>query len=223
MTFLLILGTIAQESTEETFRKIEESIEKANTLSVTFLCVGPEGFRCTGTLLLKEGGCFNFAAHTRRGVREEDVTRICDGTRISSRNGEGDITLSDVPKVQRGSAAPVFARLGAFMGSELAGYPGLHPEEDIKKVFAIKDVREGEDDQDAKTLLYSIRLLRAPPQIGDIDVKLWYEPKSYKILKRVIGLSKQNIVGTFVENYSEVIFNKSIPDNKFKIKASKGN
>jgi outer membrane lipoprotein-sorting protein len=242
MTVLLALAFLAQlvpgegrqarvqgESAEETFKKIEASIEKAKTISIAFTVDGKgakEGpdreLKAKGTFLLKEGGIFNCSVKLMRQGQEEETTLVFDGTRTSVRRDQGDPMLSDVPKAHRGSAITLLARLGAFMSGLMPRGAG-GPEEDIKKVLEVKDFKAGEDDNEAKTLLFTAQInVPGGARTPAFDCRLWYDPKTFKLFKRTITIRQgTDVEGTMTESYTEYVINAPIPDEKFKVETPK--
>jgi hypothetical protein len=81
-TALLLQGQTA----EETFKKIEESIDKAKTVSVKFKFVSDtrkggveEKAEASGTMLLKDARKVNVAMKTLQNGQEMDVSIVSDG------------------------------------------------------------------------------------------------------------------------------------------------
>jgi outer membrane lipoprotein-sorting protein len=224
MYLIAALALLLQDKTaEETFKKIEESIEKAKTLSITFsvggMATAKEGqnglFQASGVMLLKEGGRFNCVVKRRLEERELENSIVCDGTKVSHKRDQSAAEVIEVPKVYRGAASTLVARVGTMMGGLFQGTGG--PDEDVKKTLALKDLRVGEDDGGAKTLLYTVSLGPAT-----LDCRLWYEPKTLKLLKRTMKIRKgESVEGSLTESYVEYIVNADIPDEKFKLQAGK--
>src|SRR6185369_10907565 len=75
--------------------------------------------------------------------------------------------------------------------------------------------RVGEDDGGAKTLLYTVSLGPAT-----LDCRLWYEPKTLKLLKRTMKIRNgESVEGSLTESYVEYIVNADIPNEKFNLQA----
>jgi outer membrane lipoprotein-sorting protein len=53
------------------------------------------------------------------------------------------------------------------------------------------------------------------------DVRLWYDPKTLKLLKRTVDFGKKDSQGTIRESYEEFTLNADIPEEKFKLPAEK--
>lgn len=220
MNLLLAVAILLQDGTpEETFKKIEESIEKAKTLSITFSAGGMatakgggDGlFQASGVMLLKEGGRFNCLVKRRLEDRESENSIVCDGTKLSHKRDQTAAEVIEVPKACRGAASMLVTRVGILMGG-LFQAPG-EADEDVKKTLALKNLRVGEDDGRAKTLLYTISFGPAT-----LDCRLWYEPKTLRLLKRTMKIRKgERVEGSLTESYVEYIVNADIPDEKFKL------
>jgi outer membrane lipoprotein-sorting protein len=230
MTFVLALVCLAQEPTaEETFKKIEESIEKAKTLSFSFRVDGQgprespdRELKAKGVMLMKEGGRFNCSMKMLRLGREEGTSLVFDGAKLMMKRDEGEPNVAEVPKSHRGAATTLVARLGALMSGMMPRGGGA-PQEDVKKTLELKDLKPGDDDKEAKTLTYTVRLAARPGgPTPSLDCKLWYDPKTLALLKRTIAIRQgETVEGTLTETYTDYVLNGDIPDDKFRIEEPK--
>ncbi len=61
--------------------------------------------------------------------------------------------------------------------------------------------------------------LKACPAIT--EVMLWYDPVRHTPLKRSIQFKRDSVEGTAVEYVQEILLNRDIPDEKFKLPEEK--
>jgi general secretion pathway protein G len=94
--------------------------------------------------------------------------------------------------------------------------------EDLLKSYGPSDFRKGRDDGDLKTLFYKFE---DPILIGDrisqfCEAKIWYDPKSFclrkKVIRRRVTLGNQEVViEEFSETYTEYSLGIEISDDTF--------
>ena len=223
LTITLSPASEEGRSAEETFRKIEETIEKAKTLSIKF---GRE--RETSHFSRKPLGVFLQSG--KRAWYSEDVLSatetwcVSDGTRVQCTRphlyDEG--ILGRFKAYERGSASEslernlkiMLSRAGFTMGlASIALEPGQ--DLDFSKELAVSGFRFGEKNGMTNTLLYT---LRAGKDSRPTEVTLWYDPKSLKLLKRkTADRLKDGRAITYIESYAEFTLDADIPDEKFKL------
>lgn len=222
-----ILAAIRAQVSEETFKKIEESIEKAKTVSIRIKYdwyrknhEEAKRFRGSGTLLFKEGNKISLTLNgLDRDEKEIENVAICDGSTLAFRGqlwqwGPGEGKLGGEKGV-KDIFATVFARGGAAFAMDCWR---LLPHGREKLANAAEFSAIGED-KGGMTLSYK---LTSSLEAGvTIDVKLWYDPKDFKLLKRTLEIKGEKTVGSFTETYDEFVLNTDIPDEKFAIPEEK--
>jgi type II secretion system protein G len=225
MNLLLAAAILLQDpSADEAFRKIEESFEKAKSLRLKFKVdvvqkrpQGDTSFALEGAALLKDGNRFRFTAYTKVAQMEEDFLAVSDGTRLFQQSGKAPPARRDAPPNLVPSFKAVTARGGSFLAfaqSLLAG----RKEQDPKKDYELLALKQGEDDKEAKTLVYGLQF----PDIR-FDCTLRYNPKSFLPLGRVILVKQKGAdAGSIRETYDEVVVDADIPDETFKLPEEQG-
>jgi len=224
MNLLLAVALLLQDkAAEETFNKIEEAIQKAKTLSFKYkfeLAVNGQK-RTTqgnGAVILKEGSKFNVTGALVGTGPKVGFELVSDGAKmVRARFGADPPT--DLPSNMNRLMAIQIARLGVakafFFPSVQDGEKDKKEETDLKNIFKMSGLKSGEDDQDGKTLTYTLKVLH---ELGSADVKVWYDPKTFKLLKRTLGVREhlESPVGaTLVETYEEFTLNVDVPDGTF--------
>jgi hypothetical protein len=213
----------AQETPEETFRKIEETATRSNTLQVVF--------KREATLLLPEGKEQKVETKGSLYVRGDnrllvDYTEsfpadpklpavqwaiISNGTRLQNWLVHPGGLKSTVP--ERDVPKDLYLRFALGYARQSIATPGnlvAIPMDDLKKgMLEVTQIQAGPDDGKAKTLLY---------QVGPWKAKIWYSPKVYLIEKRTLE-NKQ--LGSWTETYSEVTTGAQITDDHFQLRTEK--
>ena len=203
---------LAKRTPEGTLKRIEESLVKAKTASLKFRVWAerggkPEKLDMPGTLLLKEG---NRASLT---LSPSSLRRLCDGRKLLSPRLE-----QDAPTNFRTGLALVISRVGMlptiYYAFGLLDSGGLDEAfQEMVRTSKVEAVQFGEGDGDAGTLHYRVSFLDSfRNSTEEASVRLWYEPRSLKVLKRSIEVRG----GTFWEAYSEWLLDGEIPDEAFK-------
>ena len=231
------LGDGDRETAEETFKKIEEAIEHANTISVRMIYQRGDSVlgkvdeeeqnqKIGCTMLLKEGNKINISAQ-RSWIftGPTDLSVISDGTRMHVTDALGITKSGESPKGLTAGFRTILSRVGYFgsqhhipRGPTLAkdAEPDLKKflEEDLKQVFMASSFKAG-GEKNQPWIKYVLR-------VRDEDaaqVTLWYDPKIFKPLKRHVSFSEPdlNFTITHTETYEEFTLNADIPDEKFKL------
>jgi outer membrane lipoprotein-sorting protein len=234
MTLLLAALLLVQDKTaQEAFNRIEETIEKAKTVSVKFTTeikradapkADPTDAVASGTILLKEGNkaYVNFTMGDL-GL-EKGLLLISDGAKVVGKaatlEGKGIDPPSDM-KRQLGSAVARYPQvpLALSLWRVMIIPPARGGETDLSKIVTLSDFESSEDDGKAKTLKYKLMF---KGKNNSLQAKLWYDPISYAILKRTFvsgdGKADGNVI---TETYEEFILDVDIPDEKFKLPEEK--
>jgi outer membrane lipoprotein-sorting protein len=227
MNLLLAAVLLLQDkSAEETFKKIEETVAAAKTLSLKFdvklvKAVGVEESVLKGTILLKKGDRMSLDSAMIKGGDQREMMFVSDGSQISAR-ADGRIRgTKETPKDFNAHLTTLLTRAGAihFIGGVTPVFfgDGLN----LEKAPSVTEIRTGEDDGTLKTLTYKtvVTPLVAPP--ATVDVRLWYEPKSLRLVRRTLSYKSETVSRIFNETYEEFTLDADIPDEKFKLPEEK--
>jgi outer membrane lipoprotein-sorting protein len=204
-------------------RKIEQSIDRANTVQLKFSGEvilkwegGERKGRVTGELLLKGASKLRMIAEVdAAGQGKETTTEVCDGVRCFG-SGLSSSRAKEPGKVIGNYLRGALARTGILAGGFLAG-EGMNREDfDMKETFSVYNVQEGATEKESKSLTYTLS------HSGDnAEVQLWYDPKDLRLLKRVLKVKAGGPGSTFTETYDSFTLNSDIPDEKFKLPEDK--
>jgi len=210
---------------EITFRKIEESILAAKTLRVNVssdatLRWDKTELKChfKGELLLAEGHRIHLSGLMTQDGKETKGSLISDGKKLAQRpESEGEPKLS--PKTMDNFIRTAVARSGILGGQLIAGLAMAFEtdrERDFREFFSVGGFENGDDEKGMKTLTYTLRMS------GDNgQVKIWYDPKSLKLLKRTLSFKGGGPGSEFTETYEDFTVNTDISEDKFKLPAEK--
>ena len=203
------LALLQQESAEETFKRLEQSVQKAKSLTLKYrldLTQGGQTATATGVLFLKEG---NKLKVTIVGAKGNPWT-VSDGTKmkVDDRQAVLDGAEWDTPKDLNAKMTTAFVRRGLL---DLPDFPGRLRRYDIdpKEKIKVSDFKFGDKDGDLQTLTYVVQ-----EGNGQADLKLWFDPKSLALKKRTLSVARMNAIVT--ETYEEFTVNGEIPDEIFK-------
>jgi len=234
--FATALVFLLQEtSAEEAYRKIEETLAKAKTVTLKYTWklrpVPSKPFEGSGTLLLKSGGKAHLDLKFENPGGEHTLRLVSDGSKMQySFEPPGKetpkIVHEDTPENIMDDLGIV--RFGPFKGITYSGLTHHRPrggELDlmVKKAYHLTDFGAGEDDGGAKTLTYKLRCYESE----EGDVRLWYDPLSNRPLKREIRHEFWPVGGangkTRTETHEEFTFDADIADEKFILPVEKPN
>lgn len=221
---LLLIVTalpLPQQAPADELRRIETAISNTPAITVNFSLqstVVDLGDNCKGSLAIK--GDAKVMIHVTSTVKGQLVVhqiksngaRVVDSTKLYSSLSEKDL------KTIKRHAVAMLARSGVSLLSplirELKLNKGLD-EEQFARVFLVSDVKWEKGDNNVKCLSYLLgaKELELRPRIH-----VWFEPETYRILKRAIYLSSEIgeiVEPSVVELYSEWKMNAELPDSMF--------
>jgi outer membrane lipoprotein-sorting protein len=243
--YLLLAAALLQDQTaEETFKKIENLLAKAETASVRYKCEAiavrkgreadnPVKSESSGLLLIKKGNKLRLSTDA---PGEERITILSNGVEIEIR--ERTVERDDAPprratpKELATSFATATARVGiapAQLLYTLARMKGdeLLEEMDFVRLFEVSDFKPGEAEKDLKSIRFRFKAAtKRAETIG--EATLWYDPVTYKPVKRTMSFDdgignkkKPSSIVTLTETYAEFTLNTDIPEDKFKLPPEK--
>jgi outer membrane lipoprotein-sorting protein len=210
ISLIAAVALLQQETAEQTFARIEQSLEKAKTAKVTCRLAISQGGRemtIAGALLLKEG---NKAKITIKGAKG-DPWSVSDGKKLTvdAFQAAADGAEFDTPQNLNVRVSAAFVRRGFLDLTELPNRIRVHGT-DPKEKLKVSDLKFGEKDGHAETLTYTLE-----EGTGRAVVKLWYDPAGPTLKKRTLLIAAAP-QATVTETYDEFTLNKEIPDETFK-------
>jgi outer membrane lipoprotein-sorting protein len=223
MLLVTALALVFQDSAaQQSLKKIGQALSNAKTVTIKFTmeAVGKAGTldiknTLSGTMLLKGGNKVLLSAKgTVAGL--EDLTKlVSDGTTLKCwRDGREVIELKVEESLGRRTAIG-FARGGMGLIAEVLPL-GKDPlrQDDLDGLYRIWDLKSGADEGVAKTLTYALKT-HNENELSN-QVRLWYDPTTYQVLKRSIAQKGKYAGGIITETY-EVTLDIEIPDDKFQV------
>jgi len=197
---------------EEALRRIREAVVNSETACIRFaLDPDPDTSataagawpRKTGIVYLKQGNKLNLSvkewpSQDTRGVPMTEARLISDGTRMEQcllRRGAEVSVKSTAAKPLALSLANWF-----LQARNLSAWPAVV---DLDTLEPIQNLKQDMPDSGAHVLSYTA---------GPVSVTLWYDPTTYKVLRRRL---RSNAIGTVTETLQEYEFNESMPDSLF--------
>ncbi len=213
---------LQDKGAEEALKKIEEQIVRSKTLRVGFSLSIPENEKKSigsGSLLIKEGNKVRFEMETGEGEQKEVLKGGNNGTLwwgVWGPLGRSDEVIPTLSLAFR----MAFARVSVTMAGSFCIECPLRRDVttlDISTMLAISDLKPGDDDGTMKTLSYQVRvneafLVGAP---DPVRVKTWYDPKTFKPVKRQVTRKRADMEVVVLETYTGLTFEEAIPDEKF--------
>jgi len=209
IVMIAVAALLQQETAEETFKRLEQSVLQAKSLSIKCrldLAQGDQKATATGVLLLKETNRMKVSAVGAFG----DPWAVSDGKKLTvdPRQGLADGAEFKSPKDLNAFMATAMLRKGfvdlPMLPRRIQIY-GL----DLKERLKLSDFKFGEKDGDLQTLTYVLQ-----EGSGKVEITIWYDPKSLALKKRTWSFPSQK--AAIAESYEEFTLNGEIPDEKFK-------
>jgi type II secretion system protein G len=220
-------GELTSETAEETFQKIRETLHNAATVKVTVKSLenGREvpGFIFweppSGSLLLKNSNKVRMGAGAHDGPKKDVVVFTSNGTKMAAYvPNAAKCVWVDVPKDLReivetallGWRLPEFERAFRL----LFGGSVVDRTELFHNRFYFDGFKAVREDVGEKSLAYRVGEKQGQ-SVGGSEVFLWYEAKSFKLLRGSISwVNMPRWTSTF-----EVAFNVELPDELFTLPA----
>jgi len=220
--FLFAVLFLQDEEAQETFKKIEERIGQAQSLRIKFHS-GEDMFqsrnKSSGVLLLQSG---NRVRYTENPSTRSETWSVSDGQRVQSSRSrlyDEGITgpvpngIAPVPRELEKNLKDLVSRAGCTLWGIASVACQGKMNSDFSKWVRVSRFKSGENDGEAKTLSYLLEIGQKPRLF---NVTLWFDPKSFELLKRktVFEMDGGNQV-TVMETYDEFTFDAEIPDEMF--------
>jgi len=210
MTALFVLlAALTQETAEDAFKKVESAIESAKTVRVSFTidAANETSLPGKGDLVFEDGGRARISGVLRsrdgeavKFVEESDGKKVLSNIEILRAEAAYD------PKYGRSNHNTYLSRLGIFLG--VFAMHGVHSRAgpgftlDLKQLFQVKNVKFGESRRGMTGLTYELKAAFEPMPI-DL-VKIWYDPNTYKIVRREYKIRHRQREETIIEEYTDV-------------------
>jgi outer membrane lipoprotein-sorting protein len=233
-----LLDVLNSEVARKSFTKLEETLINAKTLRVRFRSGGKgptdaDKYEAFGTMLLKEGNKAFIEATTIANQEKSEVLFVSTGSAVSSETTRWKTNVPDHPGVRDESAGPMtsgtlktelsagLARIGQSMSViQIMVRTNARGNFSMRESNRPSEFQVGDNDGPYKTLTYKFKPEDA--QCSVRETKLWYDPLSYKLIKRrQIWKGEKGIEGVLDETYEEFTLNADIPDEKFKLPEEK--
>ncbi|HLY75188.1 MAG TPA: hypothetical protein VKU80_13795 [Planctomycetota bacterium] len=197
---------------QEALRRIRAALESSETACIKFTLepdplLPPPSLGApvlkTGAVFLKQGNKLNLSvqewdSRDARGVPATEARLVSDGVRIQRCLLQRGLSVS----TEDAKAARIAPRLAEWFlrAGTLFSWPEVV---DLGSPEQIRNLQAGPDSAGARVLSYSA---------GPVSVTLWYDPRSYKVLRRVLT---SKAIGTVTETFQEYEFNEDMPDSLF--------
>lgn len=216
-------------SAEQTFKRIEDAVRGAKATRVQYSWVGvsPSDLsgkvEATGTVLIKEGNRTSLTATIVERERTSELKVVSDGATVKTRLGPKRVLECVVPRNLEEGLKLALHRLGAMQAVLIAHKVCMLDEEEQEEALKlgkkppVSDFRDGPDDGESRTLLYKIL---PEGSENSAEVKLWYAPKTYRLVKRTITIKKPS-ESVFTEVYNEWTLDGELENEEFKLPAVK--
>jgi len=209
ISLIAVVALLQQETAEETFKRLEESLVQAKSARIKVrldFAAGDQKVTANGILLLKKE---NKARVSLTGAGGNHWF-VSDGTKVTvdPRQAAMDGAAFDTPKALNVRVATAVVRWGLVDLADLPRRIKVYDTDPAQRM-KLSDFKFGEADGDLRTLTYVLT-----DGDGRADLKLWIDPKTLALKKRTVSVPKMN--ATFTETYEEFTVNGEIPDEAFK-------
>ena len=188
--FLAVALTLQDPVAEETYHKIEATLEKAKTVTLRFSWKSkPWGIKGSGTLLLKEGGKGSIYYRFEHPAGLHTLFLVSDGSKMAwAQESAGEPSREETVVTPKSLMRELgIVRFGPLEGIQYAGLLSRYPrggelDQWVKKSLHLSDFTLSKDENAAALLTYKIKY----DEWDKRDVRLWYDPRTHKPLKRTI-------------------------------------
>jgi outer membrane lipoprotein-sorting protein len=219
MNILIALAFMLQKDTpEDVYGRIEKTVAHSKSLSIEYtveLTVADQKQAAKGTVQLREGNRHKITLSRGMGDGTKlESWSVSDGARVRCHpilpGSEQDW---GTPDSLNESLAIGLLRSGCFELHRLPGRihdHGMNPKEKL----AISGFKFGDEAPGEKSLVFTL-----VEGSGNAQVRLWYDPKTFVLRKRVISLFGQTgqTAGTITETYPRFLINPELPRDLFKL------
>jgi outer membrane lipoprotein-sorting protein len=226
MSMILSLVVLLQGQTaEQTFEKIEAGVAHAKSVQVRFAWEASgtgdtEGHvESSGVVLFKDGNRANLSATIVDKGKPTELCVVSDGTTVRAKLGPKRIVECPTPKNFESGLRAALSRMGALqsvlVAHKVCMLETAQQEDALEpgKMPQLSDFKWGPDDGASKTLTYKITP-DGPQSV--VEVKLWYTPKTYELVKRTITV-KNPSEGVFTEVYRDWMLDQTLDNEEFKL------
>jgi hypothetical protein len=228
MNLLFAAVLLMQDRTaEETFKKLEETLEKAKTLSLNFKVAFVkqaglvQNMTIEGTAHFKEGNKASITALTTVQGETQEYSGVSDGSRLRRGTGKAETEVTAVPADFLARFETALSRAGmlfAFVETTRPSAVRGRTLQELKKDLEVSNFKLGED---KSSLSYTLRFPESDPKMVATCV-LRYEPKTLTLLGRKMTLTRNGEdEGVYTDTYEGYTLNADIPDEKFRLPGEK--
>jgi len=230
---IVIVSLLLQVRTpQETFAKIEETIQAANRLTVTFSGnvaspVDPNSsIKINGTLLVKNPGKARLDVTIEGAGKNGQKTYCSDGVQLSlTRNdasGARPLTKA-TPTHLRNRLDVVLARVGiplsVLFAEEAQLFTGPdHSVTELREAIIASEFKAIDDGKGNPGISYKLQVVRG--KWKSLSCILWYDERTLRPLKRIVRLSDE-LKADCEETYNTWDVDTEIPDTRFTLPPEK--
>lgn len=227
-----LLSLLDEARARATLQKIQEVFETAKVLRVrlsstenlprTATTGSKPRFEAEATFVLGQGNRAWVETTVWRGENSTfKQSIVSDGARLKAKwsgpLGEGEKAGDCFPALNKYLAASLLYRISndplEFMRVTLF----IVPPKETAKHYQVSDVKVGQDGR-SRYLTYTVHCERETPPSA--NVKLWFNPDTYKPLKRHITIDSKREVSA-AEIFEEVTLDPEIPEELFRVQETK--
>jgi outer membrane lipoprotein-sorting protein len=216
MHLLAALALLLQDKTaEETFKKIEETVQNAKTVRIKFKLEGAlkdgqgkeKRIDKSGTLVFGDRNKLHITISD--GINPVQIFSMISDGKTTRTVMTGAIITQETPSdlnrnflrslVRGGNVANLISTVGVQWDDETV----------LGTIYRVSDFEMSKDDRGAKALKY---------KMNGKGATLRYDPKTLLVLSRKLA---EEDGGEVLETYEEFTLNGDIPEEKFKLPADK--
>src|SRR5579864_6718145 len=210
MILLFVSALLIQDTPESSFEKIESAIERSRSVRVLYTLAQaeePQNLN-SGTMTLDGESKMKMAADLRTGGSSRvAIWTEFENAKIRSSVAGHLVELSGDGRTVRQNFNVYLSRLGIFAGTMFehgfwSGASGASGKKsvDLKQMFAVSNLTAlGDGTNGSKILRYTFASALKPMPLS--WAKIWYDPKSYRLLRREEGWTDGGKEEILVEEY----------------------
>lgn len=236
---LLLLAALLRGqdlSAADEFRKIDEALQKAKTVTLKYRCDvakkdsdKAEILRISGTIALK--GDDKAALVTEFDSRDPrlTLTEVSDGVKLLHRLGLGSVKEQPAPKALRPSLEYAFSRLGIYYPSVVTGTflwshsPPKEGPDGYARLAEVSKLKMEPELPGGRIISFQVKARPRNPNLPgrEVDVRLLYSPKTHLPIKRIVTVGGDGTSYSIAEMYDIFTVDEPIPEEAFTLEEKK--
>jgi outer membrane lipoprotein-sorting protein len=215
---LLLLSVVADEKPEATFKKMDETIRKADSFQTEFSIAvkGDFNFEAKGKLVVASGNRTKLEVTGTREKEQFSLNMVSDGKKMQFVDDNWKQDPIDTKPDLNDTLLGGCNRIGIFSLFYLAIEVSTDkPKMKLEETMPVSDIKAGGAEATAPTLEYDVKLSKTKKPT---KVQIWIDPKTHFPTKRVVMFKEGEKTITITETYTNSSINAKIDPKVFELK-----